>query len=82
MGPVIKGHEFPGEWNEIENFCKNKNIDCTAVDAEDPKNKQLTESLDIDGFPTCILFKNGTPVDEMGGYMEASKVVEQIKKNM
>ena len=81
MGPVIPGHEFPGEWNEIENYCKSNKIDCTAVDAEDPKNEKLANSLKIDGFPTCILFKDGSPIDEMGGYMPASKLIEQLKSH-
>jgi len=81
MGPVIKGHEFPGEWNAIKNYCDSKNIQCTAVDAEAPENKEMTRSLEIDGFPTCVLFKDGKPIDEMGGYMPASKLIEQIKKH-
>ena len=81
MGPVIKGHEFPGEWNEIKQYCDSKNIQCTAVDAEDPNNEKLARSLEIDGFPTCVLFKDGKPIDEMGGYMPASNLIEQIKKH-
>lgn len=81
MGPIIKGHEFPGEWNQIKQYCDSKNISCTAVDAEDPTNEKLAKSLEINGFPTCVLFKDGKPIDEMGGYMPASNLIEQIKKH-
>ena len=80
IGLAIPGHEFPGEWNEIENYCKSKNIKCTAVDAEDPKNERLTNSLEIDDSQH-VLFKDGLPIDEMGGYMAASKLIEQFKSH-
>ena len=50
-----------------------------AVDAE--KNRDLAMRYKVRGFPTCVLFKDGKPIDEMGGFMPASRLIEQIKKH-
>ena len=82
MGPVIPGHDHPGEWNKIVEYCKSVGIKCTGIDAEKPENKELTMAMEVDGFPTCILFKDGKKTHEISGYRPANIFISELKKKL
>ena len=60
MGKVIPGHQFPGEWDKISDYCKQNGINPVAIDAE--KNRDLAGKHKVRGFPTCILLKDDSVI--------------------
>ena len=44
------------------------------------KYPDLAMKLEIDGLPTCVLFKGGEPVLRLVGMMPADKIKEEIAK--
>ncbi|MBP2667245.1 MAG: thioredoxin [Firmicutes bacterium] len=42
------------------------------------ENRDLAQKFDIKGLPTMILFKGGSEVDRLIGFMPKDKIVEKI----
>ncbi len=42
------------------------------------ENRDLAQKFDIKGLPTMILFKGGSEVDRLIGFMPKEKIVEKI----
>ncbi len=43
------------------------------------KYPQLGSKYDIEGLPTCVLFKNGQPVHRIVGMIPSAKIKEEIE---
>ena len=76
------GNPIKGEWEAIDAFCKENNINCEYIETSDGAGKEEARSLGIRGFPTTKILKNGKEVDEIGGFIEAPGFIAMIKKNM
>ena len=76
------GTPMPGEWKEIESFCKRNNVNCSYVETSQSPGKEESRKLGINGFPTTLIYKDGKKVEEIGGYMKSEDFLNVLKKSM
>lgn len=51
--------QFQPVWDIFTERMQGKNVKILDVKCDDPKNENICENLQIPGYPTIILFKNG-----------------------
>lgn len=76
------GTPMPGEWKEIESFCKRNKVNCSYVETSKGPGQEESRKLGINGFPTTLIYKDGKKIEEIGGYMKSEDFLNVIKKSM
>jgi len=75
------GHckNMEGEWSQFENNCR-KNNSINVAKVRDDSINQLSNSPEVNGFPTINLYNNGTQVDQYSGERNNEALMEYINK--
>jgi thioredoxin-related protein len=79
FGDKLAEGDFSGsEFEKIKQAFSSTNLEVQAVDGE--KDKELTKSFGVDGFPTCWLQYGDGQEKEFGGFAPAEKMIPQLKE--
>lgn len=70
-------------WNILrQKFSNDNSVKIFKVDCNSDVNKELCNDKNIEGFPTLILYKDGTKISEYSGSRSLEDLTDFINKHL